>query len=66
VKPDWRVEVVAVILYAAIILRMDKEKGLRLAARWYRFGALRMRDLSNWAGTTAIRWDNAARELVSP
>ena len=65
-RPDWRVEVVAVILYAAILLRMDKAAGFRLAASWYLRGSRGMRDLSNWAATTAIRWENAAKELVSP
>lgn len=65
-KPDWRVEIVAVVLYAAIILRMDKAKGFRMAAGWYLRGSHVMRDVSNWAGTVAIRWENAAKELVSP
>lgn len=63
---DLRVEIVVVILYAAIIIRMDKAAGLRTAAGWYLRGAGIMRDVSNWAGTTAIRWENAAKELVSP
>lgn len=65
-RPDWRVEVVAIILYAAILLRMDKTAGLRTAAGWYLRGSRVMRDLSNWSGTTAIRWENAAKELVTP
>ena len=65
-RPDWRVELVAVILYAAILLRMDKAKGFRMAAGWYLYGSRKMRDVSNWAGTVAIRWENAAKELVSP
>lgn len=65
-RPDWRVEVVAVILYAAILYRMDKTAGLRTAAGWYLRGSHAMRDLSNWAGTVAIRWENAAKELVAP
>ena len=65
-RPDWRVEVVAVILYAAIIYRMDKAAGLRTAAGWYLRGSHAMRNLSNWAATCAIRWENAAKELVSP
>lgn len=64
-RPDWRVEVVAVVLYAAILLRMDKAAGFRLAAGWYLRGSRHMRNLSNWAGTAAIRWENAAKELVS-
>jgi hypothetical protein len=60
------VEVVAIVLYAAILMRMDKHKGLRMAAGWYLRGAHVMRDISNWAGTTAIRWENAAKELVAP
>ena len=63
---DLRVEVVCVLLYAAIIIRMDKAAGFRLAASWYLTGARCMRDISNWAATTAIRWDNAAKELVAP
>lgn len=65
-KPDWRYELVAVVLYAAILLRMDTAKGLRLAASWYLWGSNRMRNLSNWSGTCAIRWENAAKELVQP
>lgn len=65
-RPDWRVELVAVVLYAAIILRMDKTKGFRMAAGWYLRGSHVMRDLSNWSATVAIRWENAAKELVSP
>lgn len=65
-KRQMQVEVVAVLLYAAILYRMDKAAGLRTAAGWYLWGARRMRDLSNWAGTTAIRWENSAKELVSP
>ncbi|MFJ8719760.1 hypothetical protein ACIRD9_42615 [Streptomyces violaceus] len=65
-KPDWRVELVAVVLYAAILLRMDQKAGLRTAASWYLYGSRKMRDVSNWAGTIAIRWENAAKELVSP
>ena len=65
-RNDWRVELVAVILYAAILMRMDKTKGFRMAAGWYLRGSHIMRDLSNWAGTTAIRWENAAKELVAP
>ena len=63
---DWRVEVVAVVLYAAILLRMDKRAGFRTAASWYLWGSRLMRDLSNWTATTAIRWENAAKELVAP
>lgn len=65
-RPDWRVELVAVVLYAAILLRMDKTKGFRMAAGWYLRGSHVMRDLSNWSATVAIRWENAAKELVSP
>lgn len=65
-RPDWRVELVAVILYAAILMRMDKAKGFRMAASWYLHGSHIMRDLSNWAGTVAIRWENTAKALVSP
>jgi hypothetical protein len=60
------VEVVAVVLYAAILIRMDKSAGLRTAAGWYLRGSHTMRNLSNWAGTVAIRWENAAKELVAP
>lgn len=63
---NWRVEVVTLILYFAIFLSMDKARGLRMAAGWYLRGAHVMRDLSNWSGTIAIRWDNAAKELISP
>jgi hypothetical protein len=63
---EWQVQVVALILYAAIIIRMDKAGGLRMAAGWYLRGSHLMRDVSNWSGTTAIRWENAAKELVSP
>lgn len=59
-------EIVCVLLYAAIIIRMDKASGFRLAASWYLTGARCMRDISNWAATAAIRWDNAAKELVAP
>jgi hypothetical protein len=63
---DLRVEIVCVLLYAAILIRMDKAAGFRLAASWYLRGSYVMRDISNWAATTAIRWENAAKELVAP
>ncbi len=63
---DAKVEIVALLLYCAIIIRMDKAAGLRTAAAWYLCGSRHMRDLSNWAATTSIRWENAAKELIAP
>lgn len=65
-RPDWRVEVVMVVLYAAILLRMDKAAGLRTAAAWYLHGSRNMARMGTWALTTSIRWENAAKELVTP
>lgn len=63
---EWQVQVVAIVLYAAILLRMDKAAGLRTAAGWYLRGSNMMRVISTWAAINAIRWENAAKELVSP
>lgn len=63
---EMRVELFALFLYCIIMMRMDKRRGFLTAAqilRWY--GSI-CRDLGNWAYTTAIRADNAARELVEP
>lgn len=65
-RPDWRVELVAVVIYAGILVRMDKTAGLRTAAGWYLRGSRIMLSVSNWAATTSIRWENAAKELVAP
>lgn len=64
-RPDWRVEMVALIIYAAILLRMDKAAGYRTAAGWYLRASRSMAALGTWALTTSIRWENAAKELVT-
>jgi hypothetical protein len=65
-RPDWRVELVAVVIYAAILFRMDKAAGYRTAATWYLRASRHMAALGTWALTTSIRWENAAKELVNP
>lgn len=65
-RPDWRVEIVMVVLYAAILFNMDKAAGYRTAAGWYLRGSRRMAQFGTWALTTSIRWENAAKELVTP
>lgn len=66
VPREVKVELLAIVLYAAIIFRMDKEKGLRTVAGWYLSGSRAMHAVGTAALTTAIRWENAAKELVAP
>ena len=61
-----KVELFALFLYCAIMLRMDKDRGFLTAARALRWYASRCRDLGNWAYTQAIHADNAAKELIEP
>jgi hypothetical protein len=61
-----RIELFALFLYCAVMLRMDKQRGFLTAAHILRSYASICRDLGNWAYTQAIRADNAARELVEP
>lgn len=61
-----KVEIVALLLYCVILMRMDKRDGFRTAAqlcRWY--GAM-CRETATWFWVQGIRADNAARELVEP
>ena len=63
---QMKVELFALFLYCAIMIRMDKRKGFLTAAQLFRWYGSRCRDLGNWAYTQSIRADNIARELIEP
>lgn len=62
---EARIQLITAILYVVILLAQGKDGGFHVVARWYLHGAKNMRRLGNWAYTTAIRWENSARELVT-
>lgn len=63
---QFKLELVCLFLYLFMILRMDKDNGIRSAALVIRWYGHRCRDLGNWAWSQALRSDNAYRELMAP